>query len=210
MKPSRARDKILRPETLARRVAAARARGERIVFTNGCFDLLHPGHLRGLEQARALGDRLVVAVNSDASVRRTKGADRPIRSAARRMELVAGLACVDWVVAFGADTPIRLIERLRPDVLAKGGDWAIDAIVGAEAVRAWGGRVVRLSLVAGEGTTRELARIRSLASRESGGTGDLRRSARPRDSSPPPSRAPAGTRDRAAHRSAPSRGRRRP
>lgn len=160
MRAPRARDKILSLEALARRVARARRDGLRIVFTNGCFDLLHRGHLRSLEQARGLGDRLVVAVNSDASVRRAKGPGRPIRPAANRMELVAGLACVDWVVGFGADTPLRLIERLRPDVLAKGGDWAPDEIVGAEEVRSWGGRVERLALVPGERTTVELARIR--------------------------------------------------
>lgn len=160
MKPIHARAKILSIDALARRVARARREGLRIVFTNGCFDLLHRGHLRSLEQARGLGDRLVVAVNSDASVRRMKGPGRPVRKAAARMELVAGLACVDWVVLFDADTPLRLIERLRPDVLAKGGDWPIDAIVGADRVRAAGGRVVRLTIVAGEGTTGELARIR--------------------------------------------------
>lgn len=164
-KPVRARDKILSLEALLRRVARARRRGERIVFTNGCFDLLHPGHLRSLEQARRLGDRLVVAVNADASVRRAKGAERPIRRQRARMELVAGLACVDWVVGFAADTPIRLIEAIRPEVLAKGGDWALAEIVGATEVESWGGRVVRLALVPGEGTTGELARIRRPASR---------------------------------------------
>lgn len=160
MSPRRARDKILSIEALARHVARARRKGLRIVFTNGCFDLLHRGHLRSLEEARSLGDLLVVAVNSDASVRRAKGSGRPIRRAAIRMELVAGLACVDWVVGFGADTPLRLIERLKPDVLAKGGDWAPDEIAGAEAVRSRGGRVERLSLVPGERTTLELDRIR--------------------------------------------------
>ena len=165
MKSVRAKDKILDLDTLARRVARARRAGERIVFTNGCFDLLHLGHLRSLEQARGLGDRLIVAVNSDGSVRRAKGAGRPIRKAAQRRELVAGLACVDWVVGFGADTPLRLIERLRPDVLAKGGDWTLDEIVGGAEVRSWGGRVVRLALVPGEHTTLELGRIRGRSKR---------------------------------------------
>jgi D-beta-D-heptose 7-phosphate kinase / D-beta-D-heptose 1-phosphate adenosyltransferase len=160
MSPLRARHKILSLDALARRVARAHREGLRVVFTNGCFDLLHRGHLRSLEEARRLGDRLVVAVNTDASVRRAKGPGRPIRKAAIRMELVAGLACVDWVVPFGADTPLRLIERLRPDVLAKGGDWGPDEIVGADAVRSWGGRVERLVLVPGEHTTLELGRIR--------------------------------------------------
>lgn len=165
MKPTRAKDKILGLDALARRVARARRDGEHIVFTNGCFDLLHLGHLRSLEQARGLGDRLIVAVNSDASVRRAKGAGRPIRKAAQRMELVAGLACVDWVVGLGADTPLRLIERLRPDVLAKGGDWALDEIVGGAEVRGWGGRVVRLALVPGVHTTIELGRIQKRSRR---------------------------------------------
>ena len=161
MKPPSATSKILRLDALARRVARARRGGERIVFTNGCFDLLHLGHLRSLEAARRAGDRLVVAVNGDASVRRAKGAGRPLRPAAERMELVAALACVDWVVPFSADTPLRLIVRLRPDVLAKGGDWTEGEIVGANEVRAWGGRVLRLPLVRGRHTTLELARIRS-------------------------------------------------
>lgn len=190
LKPTPARAKILGFRALARQIDAARRRGERVVFTNGCFDLLHRGHLRSLEQARRLGDRLVVAVNGDASVRRLKGPGRPLRTAARRMELLAGLACVDWVVRFDADTPIRLIERLRPDVLAKGGDWSLERIVGAKEVRSRGGRVVRLARLAGEGTTDELARIR--------------RSARPRvRERKTRARAPAGTRDRAGRRSDP-------
>ncbi|MCA9510743.1 MAG: D-glycero-beta-D-manno-heptose 1-phosphate adenylyltransferase [Myxococcales bacterium] len=132
---------------------AAQRRGERVVFTNGCFDWLHVGHVRSLEQARSLGDRLVVAVNSDASVRRLKGPTRPRVPARQRAEVLAALACVDWVVVFGADTPLRTIRALRPDVLAKGGDWALDAIVGREDVEGWGGRVVRLREVKGVRTT---------------------------------------------------------
>ena len=138
----------------------AQRAGERVVFTNGCFDLLHVGHLRGLEQARALGDRLVVGVNSDASVRRLKGRGRPLVRGSQRAELLAGLACVDWVVLFGADTPLRLIRNLRPDVLAKGGDWALHEIVGREDVEAWGGRVVRLRQVRGAGTSELVRRAR--------------------------------------------------
>ncbi|MEE2677944.1 MAG: D-glycero-beta-D-manno-heptose 1-phosphate adenylyltransferase [Myxococcota bacterium] len=147
--PLRARDKILSRRAAADAAASARRRGERVVFTNGCFDLLHLGHMRSLEQARGLGDRLVVGVNSDASVRRLKGAPRPIVPARQRAEILAGLACVDWVVVFGSDTPLALIRALRPAVLAKGGDWALDAIVGREDVEAWGGRVVRLREVPG-------------------------------------------------------------
>ena len=162
-RPDRARDKILTLRAAKQRVDAARARGETLVFTNGCFDLLHPGHVRSLEQARSLGDRLLVAINLDASVRRLKGPDRPIQTARVRMEIVAALACVDWVVGFASSEVSAFFERLRalrPDVLAKGGDWAEDAIVGASQVRGFGGRVVRLREVRGERTTRTLERIR--------------------------------------------------
>jgi D-beta-D-heptose 7-phosphate kinase/D-beta-D-heptose 1-phosphate adenosyltransferase len=141
-----------------RRVRTAQRRGERVVFTNGCFDWLHVGHVRSLEQARSLGDRLIVAVNSDASVRRLKGPGRPRVPARQRAEVLAALACVDWVVAFRADTPLRTIEALRPDVLAKGGDWKLDEIVGRAEVESWGGRVVRLREVPGIRTTTLLAR----------------------------------------------------
>jgi D-beta-D-heptose 7-phosphate kinase/D-beta-D-heptose 1-phosphate adenosyltransferase len=134
-------------------VAAARRRGQRVVFTNGCFDLLHVGHVRSLEQARGMGDRLVVGLNSDASVRRIKGPSRPVVPERQRAEVLAALECVDWVVFFGQSTPLSLIRALRPDVLAKGGDWRIDEIVGREDVESWGGRVERLRLVPGARTT---------------------------------------------------------
>jgi len=144
-----ARDKVVTQAVAAVLVARAKRRGERIVFTNGCFDLLHPGHVRSLEEAAALGDRLVVAVNGDAGVARLKGPGRPALPARIRCEVVAALGCVDWVVRFDADTPLRLIQRLVPDVLAKGGDWSLDEIVGREVVEAAGGRVVRLANVPG-------------------------------------------------------------
>ena len=159
-RPDRARDKVLPLEEAARRAAAARRRGERVVFTNGCFDLLHEGHLASLEAARNFGDRLVVGVNLDASVRRLKGPGRPIQPARVRQRMVAGLACVDWVVGFGADTPIRAIRAIRPDVLAKGGDWSLEEIVGREEVEGWGGRVARLPLVRGVSTTAIVERLR--------------------------------------------------
>lgn len=161
MKSARARDKILSLEPLLAEVARSRRAGDSIVFTNGCFDLLHVGHVRSLEEAAGLGDRLLVAVNLDASVRRAKGPERPIQPARQRMELVASLACVDWVTGFGADTPLNLIERTRPDVLAKGGDWARDEIVGRELVEAHGGRVARLRIVPGQRSTELIARIRA-------------------------------------------------
>jgi rfaE bifunctional protein nucleotidyltransferase chain/domain len=157
--PARGRDKISDLAALSKRTARLQREGKRIVFTNGCFDLLHLGHVRSLEQARSLGDHLIVAINSDASVRRAKGPDRPILPARTRMELVAALACVDWVVGFRADTPIRLIERLRPDVLAKGGDWSRESIIGGREVERWGGRVVRLRVVRGVRTSSLIERI---------------------------------------------------
>ncbi len=138
------RDKVLSRQRAVDAVRKAHRRGERVVFTNGCFDLLHIGHVRSLEQARGLGDRLVVGVNTDASVRRIKGDGHPIITGRQRAEVLAALGCVDWVVSFRESTPLALIRALRPDVLAKGGDWGIDEIVGRKEVESWGGRVVRL------------------------------------------------------------------
>ncbi len=165
MTSTAARHKIMTLSALTRRVARARRTGKVIIFTNGCFDLLHIGHVRSLEQARSLGDRLVVAINLDASVRRAKGPDRPILPASVRMELVAALGCVDWVVGFRADTPIKLIQKLRPDVLAKGGEWTLDAIVGREEVESWGGRIVRLSVIPGARTSDLIENIRKRSRR---------------------------------------------
>jgi len=158
--PRSARSKLLSRGAAREALRRARRRGERVVFTNGCFDLLHVGHVRSLEQARRHGDRLLVALNTDASVRRQKGAGRPIVPARRRAEVLAALECVDWVVLFGEDTPLSLIRSLRPDVLAKGGDWRLEEIVGRAEVESWGGRVVRLRVVPGTRTTRLVQRIR--------------------------------------------------
>jgi D-beta-D-heptose 7-phosphate kinase/D-beta-D-heptose 1-phosphate adenosyltransferase len=137
--------------------AAERARlageGKRVVFTNGVFDLLHRGHVELLEQARALGDALFLGLNSDASTRRLKGERRPLVPQADRAAVLAALAAVDAVVIFDEDTPAALVERLRPDVLVKGADYAADEIAGRETVEARGGRVVRLPLVAGRSTS---------------------------------------------------------
>lgn len=157
-----ARNKVLSRDAAIRAVRAAQRRGERVVMTNGCFDLLHVGHVRSLAEARAHGDRLLVAVNTDASVRRIKGAGRPIVPARQRAEVLAALACVDWVVLFGADTPRALVRALGPDVLAKGGDWALDAIVGRAEVESRGGKVVRLREIAGIRTTSLLHRATKL------------------------------------------------
>ncbi len=155
-----ARTKILKADALVRHVRRAQRAGERVVFTNGCFDLLHIGHVRSLEQAAGLGDKLVVAVNSDASVRRLKGNDRPLVAARQRAEMIASLSCVDWVVVFATNTPLRLIEAVRPEVLAKGGDWARAEIVGGNEVESWGGRVVRLREIPGLRTTDLIDRAR--------------------------------------------------
>ena len=141
-------------------VRRAKARGKRVVFTNGCFDLLHAGHVTLLERAKRYGDLLVVGLNSDRSVRALKGRGRPILPARDRARLLAALASVDYVVIFNEPTPQRVITRLVPDVLVKGADWPAGAIVGTEAVRAAGGRVVRFPLVKGYSTSKMLARIR--------------------------------------------------
>ena len=143
------------------RVRAARAAGLRVVMTNGCFDILHPGHIAYLEQARGLGDRLLVAVNDDASVGRLKGADRPVNPLPHRLRMLAALGCVDWVVPFAEDTPERLICALLPDVLVKGGDYRPDQIVGADCVRRAGGEVQVLGFVDGFSTTGLIERIRA-------------------------------------------------
>lgn len=124
-----------------------------LVFTNGCFDLLHVGHLRYLTQARGLGAALCVGLNSDASVRRLKGAPRPVVPQAERAEMLLGLRCVDFVEIFDDDTPLQLIMALRPDILVKGGDWSLDAIVGRREVESWGGRVLALPYVEGRSTS---------------------------------------------------------
>ena len=146
--------------TLRSALGGRRTRGARVVFTNGCFDLLHPGHVRYLEAARALGDVLVVGLNDDASVRRLKGPGRPILRVDERAEVLAGLAAVDHVVVFPEDTPLALIETLEPDVLVKGADWAPDDVVGRDSVLGRGGRVERIDLVPGASTTELVRRIR--------------------------------------------------
>ncbi|MDQ7008556.1 MAG: D-glycero-beta-D-manno-heptose 1-phosphate adenylyltransferase [Acidobacteriota bacterium] len=138
-----------------------RRRGLRVCLTNGCFDLLHAGHVRLLTAARATADALVVALNSDASVRRLKGATRPLVPEHERAELLAALECVDRVVLFDEDTPLKVILALHPDVLAKGADWAADQIVGAAEVRQWGGRVERIPVVDGLSTSAIIERVRS-------------------------------------------------
>ena len=137
-----------------------RRSGQRVAFTNGCFDILHAGHVRLLTAAREAADALVVGLNDDASVLRLKGPSRPLVPQAERAELLAALEAVDRVVLFGEDTPLETILALRPDVLVKGADWSEDAIIGASEVKSWGGRVARVQLVPGTSTTTIIERIR--------------------------------------------------
>lgn len=135
--------------------------GYRLVFTNGCFDILHPGHVDLLQRTRALGDGLILGLNSDASVRRQgKGPERPLNSEAERAFVLAGLACVDFIVIFDEDTPLDLIRAVRPQVLVKGGDWPVERIVGRDVVLADGGEVRSLPLLPGYSTTGLVERIR--------------------------------------------------
>lgn len=152
--------KVVTRQQAAERVALWRSRGERIGFTNGCFDLLHAGHLALLAEARAGCDRLVVAINADASVQKLKGADRPVQDERHRARLLAALGLVDLVIVFPEDTPIPLLELLRPDLLIKGGDYGVEQVVGADLVRGWGGEVRVAGLVAGHSTTATIQKLR--------------------------------------------------
>ncbi|MGD9108778.1 MAG: bifunctional D-glycero-beta-D-manno-heptose-7-phosphate kinase/D-glycero-beta-D-manno-heptose 1-phosphate adenylyltransferase HldE [Gammaproteobacteria bacterium] len=153
---------IMNEEQLQLAIQDARTKGERIVFTNGCFDILHAGHVHYLEQAKKLGHRLIVAVNHDDSVRRLKGDDRPINDVNQRMAVLAGLNSVDWVVPFTEDTPERLINKLLPDVLVKGGDWQPEEIVGSHTVLQNGGEVKSLNFIDGCSTTSMIDRIKGV------------------------------------------------
>jgi len=155
---------ILTIEETILRFAREKRNGRRVVFTNGCFDLLHPGHIQSLEQARSLGDALIVGINGDASVRSLKGPGRPVLPELERAEILAALECVDAVVIFRELTPRETIAALLPDILVKGGDWPGDQIVGREEVEAAGGRVVSIPVVAGYSTTAILAKMRAAAS----------------------------------------------
>ncbi len=153
-------EKILSPEEARATRERLRAEGQRLVFTNGCFDILHVGHVRYLEAARALGDALLVAINSDAAVRALKGDSRPVMNEAERAEMLAALAAVSYVTIFDALSPRALIAQLLPDVLVKGGDYGVDEIHGREEVEAAGGRVLALPFIEGASTTGIIERIR--------------------------------------------------
>jgi D-beta-D-heptose 7-phosphate kinase/D-beta-D-heptose 1-phosphate adenosyltransferase len=143
--------------------ARVRTRGGTVVFTNGVFDLLHPGHVRYLEDARRLGDALIVGLNSDRSVRANKGPQRPITPEQERAEVLLALACVDAVAIFDEETPDQIIKRVQPDVLVKGADWGADSIVGRDTVEARGGRVVRVELAPGYSTTDLISKVRKIS-----------------------------------------------
>jgi len=153
--------KVLDRTAGADQVSVWKHKGHKVGFTNGCFDLLHPGHISLLTQARNGCDKLVVGLNSDASVQRLKGPTRPVQSEAARATVLASLACVDLVVIFDEDTPYELIAALKPDLLVKGSDYTIDKVVGADLVQSWGGSVLLADLVAGQSTTATIARMNS-------------------------------------------------
>jgi rfaE bifunctional protein nucleotidyltransferase chain/domain len=158
--------RVLSRDRAAAWAASLRAAGRTIVFTNGVFDLLHPGHVHYLQAARDLGHALIVGVNSDASVRRNKGPERPITEERERAEVLAALASVDAVVIFDEDTPAEIIQALQPDVLVKGADWPADQIVGRDTVEARRGRVVRVPIEAGYSTTAIVERVRRTTTRD--------------------------------------------
>jgi D-beta-D-heptose 7-phosphate kinase/D-beta-D-heptose 1-phosphate adenosyltransferase len=150
---------FLSPRDLQPVLTELRQQGKQIVFTNGCFDLLHPGHIHTLVQARALGDVLIVGLNSDESVQRLKGKKRPILDQTERAAILAALEAVDYVTIFDDDTPRTLILQLRPNVLVKGGDWSAETVVGKEEVEAWGGEVVLIPYKEGNSTTNIIERV---------------------------------------------------
>jgi len=153
---------IMSVKKLLAELTPLRRKGRKVVFTNGCFDIIHAGHVRYLTKARSLGDLLVVGLNSDASVREIKGPTRPIVPQAERAEVLGALRCVDYVVIFSGSTPLRLITALKPDILVKGSDWASNEIVGADAVKEAGGVVRRVRLLKGRSTTNIIKRVLEL------------------------------------------------
>jgi rfaE bifunctional protein nucleotidyltransferase chain/domain len=160
--PMNALSKIIAPDKLATELDGFRKSGKKVVFTNGCFDILHAGHVRYLAAARAKGDLLVVGLNTDASVRLIKGEKRPVVHQNHRAEVLASLGCVDYVVLFDAPQPSELIQKLKPDVLVKGADWSQETIVGSDFVKSNGGRVVRIPLVPDISTSRIIEKILKL------------------------------------------------
>ena len=153
--------KIRKSSELSKLFARLRSKGKKVVFTNGCFDILHVGHVDYLSRARGLGDILIVGLNSDSSVRKIKGKGRPINNERDRAKVLSSLSCVDYICLFSESTPERIIKELRPDILVKGGDWKIQDIVGSEFVRSCGGKVKRIPFVKGYSTTSLINKIES-------------------------------------------------
>ncbi len=152
---------FLNQSQLKNKIAGTRS-GKKVVFTNGCFDILHVGHVKYLQEAKSQGDILVVGINADASVRKLKGEERPIQNEVDRGEVLSALACVDYVAIFEEDTPENLIKLIKPDVLVKGGDWKVDQIVGSDFVMSYGGKVKSLQFVQGKSTTNIVSKILKL------------------------------------------------
>jgi D-beta-D-heptose 7-phosphate kinase/D-beta-D-heptose 1-phosphate adenosyltransferase len=155
-------DKILERTTLKDKLDALRAQGKKIAFTNGCFDILHVGHIRYLREAKKTADVLVLALNSDSSVRSIKGEKRPVVGEQERAEIMAALEFIDFVTVFPEPTPLELINLLKPDVLIKGGDWPEEKVVGREEIRKWGGRVAIIPEIEGKSTTNIVEKIKNL------------------------------------------------
>lgn len=156
------KNKLVSLKRLKKHIAMAKKRGKAIVFTNGCFDIIHAGHVRYLNKAKSLGDILVLGLNSDSSVKTIKGEKRPIVPQKERAEVLSGLEAVDYVVLFNEPTPIKLIKAVLPDILVKGADWAGHEIVGADVVKAAGGKIKRVKLVKGKSTTNIIKKILEL------------------------------------------------
>lgn len=154
------RNKIYSRQALKKIARRLRQEGKTLVFTNGCFDILHAGHVTYLEKAKRLGDVLIVGLNSDASVRRLKGPGRPVTPERDRLKVIAALQAVDYLTLFSEDTPLRLIQEIRPHVLVKGADWKRDKIVGSKEVQSWGGQVRRAPLLRGRSTTSLLQKLK--------------------------------------------------
>ena len=156
-------DKIKTQKELKRVIAYLRKQGKKIVFTNGCFDILHYGHIKYLQDAKGLADVLVLGLNSDSSVKKIKGSARPINKQLDRARVLSALSCVDYLTIFSEDTPLRLIRLIQPDVLVKGGDWQTEKIVGADFVKARGGKVLAIPYIKGYSTTQQIKKIRELS-----------------------------------------------
>ena len=152
--------KLRSKETLKRLIGRLKERGKKIVFTNGCFDILHAGHVAYLEKAKKLGDVLILGLNSDLSTRRLKGPGRPVNPQLDRARVLSGLQCVDYICLFNEDTPVKLILAFRPNVLVKGADWSVSSITGAREALSWGGKVVRIPLLKGRSTTNILKKVK--------------------------------------------------